>query len=81
MPIIKSAKKALRQSKRNRKANERRKSQTREAVSSFRKDPTSSLLKKAFSALDRAVDNRVIHKNKASRLKSNLSKLLSLKSS
>ncbi|MBI2590908.1 MAG: 30S ribosomal protein S20 [Candidatus Blackburnbacteria bacterium] len=76
MPIIKSAKKALRQTKRNRAQNNRRTQAYKESIKIFRTKPGEELLKKAFSALDRAVDNKVIHKNKSSRLKSRLSKIL-----
>lgn len=76
MPILKSAKKALRQAKRNRAQNNKRIQAYKEAVKTFRTKPGKEVLEKAFSALDRAVDNNVIHRNKASRLKSRLSKVL-----
>ncbi|MBI4029000.1 MAG: 30S ribosomal protein S20 [Candidatus Blackburnbacteria bacterium] len=76
MPILKSAKKALRHDRRNRAQNNKRIQAYREAVKAFRTKPAKGLLEKAFSALDRAVDNKVIHTNKASRLKSRLSKML-----
>lgn len=42
----------------------------------MRKKPTVKTLESLFSALDKAVKGRVIHKNKAARLKSRLSKLM-----
>lgn len=42
----------------------------------MRKNPTAKALQKVYSQLDRAVKKKLIHKNKASRLKSRLSKLL-----
>jgi len=76
MPVIKSAKKALRQSGRNRLSNDKRRQDFREAIKGFRENPTLKLLSGAYSSLDRAVDNKVIHLNRASRLKANLQKLL-----
>ncbi|OGY09923.1 MAG: hypothetical protein A2782_04445 [Candidatus Blackburnbacteria bacterium RIFCSPHIGHO2_01_FULL_43_15b] len=76
MPILKSAKKALRHDRRNRVQNNNRTLAYKEAVKAFRIKPGKTLLEKAFSALDRAVDNKVIHTNKASRLKSRLTKTL-----
>lgn len=74
MPIIKSSKKALRQSKRKKLVNDRVLRQLRRVVKKARTSRTPDSIKKAYSALDRAVKKNVIHKNKASRLKSRLSK-------
>lgn len=76
MPIIESAKKALRQSKRKKLVNDRVLRQLRCVVKKARTSRTPDSIKKAYSALDRAVKKNVIHKNKASRLKSRLAKLL-----
>ncbi|MBI3955662.1 30S ribosomal protein S20, partial [Candidatus Gottesmanbacteria bacterium] len=43
------------------------------------KKPTAKALASAFTQLDKAAKTNVIHKNKASRLKSRLSKLLQKK--
>ncbi|MBI5620723.1 30S ribosomal protein S20 [Candidatus Gottesmanbacteria bacterium] len=51
----------------------------REAVKAVRKHPTAKALAHAFGKLDKAAKTNVIHKNKASRLKSRLSKLLQKK--
>lgn len=75
MPVIKSAKKALRQSIFKKSLNEKTKGQMRDAIKFFRANPTVENLKKAQSMIDRASKKNVIHKNKAARLKSNLSKL------
>lgn len=66
----------MRHAKRNKLANDKRRAAFREAVKAFRTKPTATLLRTVFSTLDRAVDNKVIHANRAARLKSNLSKLL-----
>lgn len=79
MPIIKSAKKALRQSLRKKLVNDRVLRQLRRVVKKARTSSTPDSIKKAYSALDRAVKKNVIHKNKASRLKSRLAKVLERK--
>jgi len=76
MPVTKSAAKALRRDRRRTIINLRIKRAYKEAVRLMRKNPTVETLKKAYSQLDRAAKKKVIHKNKAARLKSRLSKLL-----
>lgn len=83
MPIIKSAKKALRQSKRRRVGNVKRLNAYRTAVKNFKKlassgkkDEAKKYLANVYKALDKAAKSGVIKKNKASRLKSNCSRLL-----
>ncbi|MCD6226010.1 30S ribosomal protein S20 [bacterium] len=75
MPITKSAKKALRRSQRRRKINKIRKEKVKATIKAFKKSLTAEALKKAYSAIDRAAQKRVFHKNKARRLKSQLAKL------
>ena len=48
----------------------------REAVSKMRKHPTAKNLVEVYKRLDRAAKSQVIHRNKADRLKSRLSRLL-----
>ena len=81
MPVIKSAKKALRRDQRRTKTNLKIKKSLKQAVKTARQKPTVSNLTKAYSALDTATKKHYIHKNKASRLKSRLAKLLSKKKS
>lgn len=76
MPVIKSAKKALRQSRLKKNFNEEIRKKLRDAIRAFRKGPSEVNLKEVYSRLDRAAKNHVIHKNKASRLKGNFSKLI-----
>jgi len=61
----------------------RRKRQTRmvigklkQIVKAARRAPTAKTLAQAYQALDKAAKRRIIHSNKASRLKSRLAKLL-----
>lgn len=83
MPNTSSAKKAMRQSRRRQTINLRTKSKYKSAVKSTRAqiaggnahDATESL-KKAMSALDKAVKKNVLHKNTASRRKSRLAKAI-----
>ena len=66
----------MRHAKRNKLANDKRRKSFRDAIKAFRTSPSAKLLPEVFSSLDRAVDNHVIHANRAARLKLNLSKLL-----
>jgi len=79
MPITKSAKKALRQSKTRQIRNILRKRRFRVSVKEFRQavadknfDKAKALLPKVYKALDKAAKTNTIKKNKASRLKSRL---------
>lgn len=76
MPITKTAKRALRASKRKREVNVRISKKFEIAVRSARKSKSLKAVTSAFSLVDRAVKNKIIHKNKAARIKSSLSNLL-----
>ena len=75
MPILANAKKALRVSKKKALINRRTKSLVKTFVDKVIKEPSVAGLAGAFSQLDRAVKKNVIHKNKAARIKSRLSKM------
>ena len=84
MPITSSAKKALRQNITRRARNVVRKETYKKEVKLFRKlvagkkfDEAAKALSTTFKALDKAARTKVIEKNKASRLKSRLSQLIS----
>ena len=86
MPITKSAKKALRQSLRRAKRNAVRKKTYKKLVRIVRKSSASGStgtavapLPQLYQALDKAAKTGVIHKNKASRLKSRLASLATKK--
>lgn len=86
MPITKSAKKALRQSKRKKTFNDRRKRLYRDAVKEFKKavaakefDKAKSLLPQVYKRLDKAAKSHTIARNKASRVKSRLTRSLTVK--
>ena len=76
MPVTKTAKRALRSSKRKEAVNKVTISQLEVAIRKARKSKTSLLVKKASSLIDRAAKKGILHKNKAARLKSQLAKLL-----
>lgn len=84
MPITKSAKKALRQSERRNLQNQRRKAKFRVLIKEFRKavtaknfDKAKEILPKVYKALDKAAKKDTIKKNKSSRMKSRLARLIS----
>jgi small subunit ribosomal protein S20 len=83
MPIIKSAKKALRSSKKKRVFNDRRRKAMREAVKDVKKlvlaktpAEAQKKLSEAYKAIDKAAKRGVIKKNAASRKKSRLVKMV-----
>ena len=74
MPIIRSAQKKMRSDSRKRQYNLQRKSVVKQAIKAMEKEPTKENFSTAQKALDKAAKTNVIHKNKAARLKSRLSK-------
>ncbi len=79
MPITKSALKALRQDKRRAAVNQPVRSRVKTALDAVKSQKNGDVLSAAFSAIDKAVKLNLIHKNKAARLKSQASKLISTK--
>lgn len=76
MPILANAKKALRSSKRKQVVNTRTRSRLRTMVDACRTAPSVEALNKAFSSIDIAIKNHIIHDNKGARLKRQLSRLI-----
>ncbi len=76
MPILKSAIKKLRQSAKKEAQNRVVKKALKNLLDGFKKKPTPGTFSKLVSALDKATKKNILHKNKAARLKSRLSKLL-----
>lgn len=76
MPIIKSAIKKMRKDKTRTARNNEIKNSLKGAVKNARRSPSSETLQKAFSHLDKAAKTKLIHPNKAARLKSRLAKQL-----
>ena len=78
MPIIKSAKKALRQSKKRRILNTDKKVALKSAFNVLKKNKKPEDLAKVYCLADKAVKVGVIHKNKAGRIKSRAADIISL---
>ncbi|TES92759.1 MAG: 30S ribosomal protein S20 [Candidatus Cloacimonadota bacterium] len=83
MPIIKSAKKRLRQNEKRRLRNKSVKSYlktiAKKVKSAKEKEEAKSILNEVYKAYDMAVSKGVIHKNNAARHKSRLTKFVNTK--
>ena len=86
MPIIKSAKKSLRQSKRRKARNIRKKDAVKDLVKKIKallvqkkNEEAKKLLPAIYKALDKAAKTGVIKKSNASRRKSRITKALNPK--
>lgn len=77
MPILKNAKKKLRQDKKRTIHNRKIKDVYKDSIKTAKVQKTPKAINKAFSNIDKAAKHNVIHKNKAARLKSQLSKVAS----
>lgn len=80
MPIIKSAKKKLRQDKKRQKRNALVRNALKDLIKKAQIKPTLGSVKNASSLADKAAKHNIIHKNNAARIKSALSKLVKGKS-
>ncbi len=74
MPIIKSAIKKVRKDKVRTARNKKRELNLKSLIKKARVNKTPKDLQAVFSALDKAAKVKLIHPNKAARLKSRLSK-------
>ena len=74
MPVTKTAKRALRGSAQKAKINKVIISKLEIAVRAAKKHPSKESILKAVSLADKASKKHTIHKNKAARIKSRLSK-------
>ena len=79
MPITKRAIKKLRHDRKRAVDSDVVRTTLRKLVKAARVTPGKKTLTTAFAALDKAANKHLIHKNKAARLKSRLSKLLAKK--
>ncbi len=75
MPVTKSAKKALRQGRQRAATNKLVRQRLKKVVAKTRKSKSVEDLTEIYRTLDRAAKKGIIHKNKAARLKSRLTKL------
>jgi len=76
MPVIKSAKKKLRQDRKREKNNNKLRMLLKKALKTARKTASKENVSKATKVIDKLAKKHLIHKNKAARLKSSLSKLI-----
>ena len=76
MPVIKSAKKKLRKDRKKELVNKTLKTLFKKAIKLAEKNPTEANVRKAVKIIDKTAKKNIIHKNKAARLKSKLSKLI-----
>lgn len=76
MPVTTTAKRALRSSKNKESINKLIMGKLEAAIRIAKKSKTTEKILSAVSLADRAAKKKVIHKNKAARIKSQLSKLL-----
>jgi len=79
MPIIRSAKKKLRADKKRRSFNSKLSHAMDSSIKKAKKTPSEKNINEAISVVDKSAKIKVIHKNKAARIKSALSKLLTKK--
>lgn len=75
MPVIKSAKKKLRQDIKRTKINKKLRTLLRDSLKKALKSQTPASITKAIKTADKAAKLKIIHKNKAARIKSKLAKL------
>jgi small subunit ribosomal protein S20 len=79
MPVTKTAKRALRGSRAKEAVNKLTVSKLETAVRQARNTKNTEKILKAVSLADRAAKRKVIHKNKANRIKAQMSKLMPVK--
>lgn len=75
MPVTKTAKRALRGSKRKKVVNDKTVANLESSIRKARETKTQKTVSIASSYADRAAKNNIIHKNKAARIKSQLSRV------
>jgi ribosomal protein S20 len=80
MPLLKHAKKKLKQDKVRTIRNKKVKNAFKLSVKKAKDGANEKTVSTAFKAIDKAVKKNIIHKNKAARMKSSLSKLVGGKS-
>ena len=74
MPVLKHAKKKLRQDKKRTTDNLKIKKTYKKLLKAAKTDRTPQAVNAAFSSIDKAAKKNVIHKNKAANLKSKLTR-------
>lgn len=77
MPILNNAKKALRQNRKRTLANTGKKSTLKTKILALKKNKSQESLRTTSALIDKMVKAGIIHKNKASRLKSRIARMVS----
>lgn len=75
MPVTKQARKKLRKDRKREVKNQELKAGFKKIVKNTRKSPSIKRLSQASKIIDKAAKKGIIHKNKAARIKSRLTKL------
>lgn len=81
MPVIKSAKKKLRQDKKRTIQNKKFRESVQLAIKKAKKAPAEKTIREAISFADKAGKKNIFHRNKVARVKAALAKLLGKKTS
>ena len=81
MPVTKSAKKKLRKDTKREKANQKLHLSLKKALKKSKSNLSAKNLADVTKIIDKAAKKNIIHRNKAARIKSKLSKLGTTKSS
>lgn len=75
MPVIKSAKKKLRQDKKREQQNDAVRALVKKLLKRAKKDRSLQAIRKATQVVDKAANKGLFHKNKAARIKAALAKI------
>lgn len=75
MPVLKHAKKKLRQDKKRALKNKTLRESYKRAIKTAKAQPNEKNISAAFSQIDKAAKHNILHENKAARLKAALSKI------
>jgi len=74
MPVIKSSIKKLRKDRKREVVNDKFRDELKNAIRKAKKSKTILNINRATSIIDKGVKRNILHKNKAARIKSSLSK-------
>jgi small subunit ribosomal protein S20 len=74
MPVTRSARKKLKVDRKRESANKKIEAFINSTIKKAQRKPTPGNIQKAFKVIDKGVKKNIFHKNKASRIKSRLSK-------
>lgn len=76
MPVTKSARKKLRKDGKREDRNDKVASLLKKLIKKAKKTPSEKTVRETVALVDKAARHHLIHKNKAARIKSSLTKLL-----